>query len=59
VVTVLTNKHSPAKIARKKSRVGVGCAPVHPLSLLDSRLQSLSRTTSFAARNISSGNVDF
>jgi hypothetical protein len=29
-VTVLTTKHSPAKIARKKSRVGVGYAPVSP-----------------------------
>jgi hypothetical protein len=30
-VTVLTNRHSPAEIARKKSKkVGVGCAPVSP-----------------------------
>jgi hypothetical protein len=28
--TVLTNRHSPAELARKKSRVGVGCAPVPP-----------------------------
>jgi hypothetical protein len=26
----LTNTHSPAEIARKKSGVGVGCAPVSP-----------------------------
>jgi hypothetical protein len=29
-VTMLTTKHSPAEIARKKSGVGVGCAPVSP-----------------------------
>jgi hypothetical protein len=29
-VTVLTTKHSPDKIALKKSGVGVGCAPVSP-----------------------------
>jgi hypothetical protein len=29
--TVLTNKHPPAEIGRKKSGVGVGCAPVSPV----------------------------
>jgi hypothetical protein len=28
--TVLTTKHAPAEIARKKPVVGVGCAPVSP-----------------------------
>ena len=53
-VTMLTTKHSPAEIARKKSRVGVECSPV---SCSTAALQSLSRTTNFAARNFSSGNV--
>ena len=53
-VTMLTTKHSPAKITRKKSRVG---AEWSPRELLDCRLQSLSRTTNFAARFFSSGNV--
>jgi hypothetical protein len=54
-VTMLTTKHSPAEIARKKSKVGVECSPVS-CELLDCRLQSLSRTTNFAARIFSSGN---
>jgi hypothetical protein len=55
-VTMLTTKHSPAEIARKKSRVGAECSPVS-CELLDCRLQSLSMTTNFAARIFSSGNV--
>jgi hypothetical protein len=54
--SVLTTKHSPAKITRMASGVGVGCPPVS-CRLPDSRLQSLSRTTNFAARLFSSGNV--
>ena len=53
-VTMLTTKHSLAEIARKKSGVA---GRMSPRELLDCRLQSLSRTTNFAARNFSSGNV--
>jgi hypothetical protein len=55
-VTVLTTKHSPAEIARKKSR-DKGGGGMSPRELLDCRLQSLSRTTNFAARIFSSGDV--
>jgi hypothetical protein len=37
--TVLTTKHSPAEIARKKSRVGVERSPVSRELRLDCRLQ--------------------
>jgi hypothetical protein len=46
--TVLTTRHSPAAIARKESSVLGG--EMFPRELLDCRLQSLSRTTSFAVR---------
>jgi hypothetical protein len=54
--TVLTTKHSPAEVARKKPRAGVEFSP-ESCELIDCRLQSLCRTTNFAARIFSSGNV--
>jgi hypothetical protein len=53
--TVLTTRHSPAEIARNKSRRGGG--GMSPRELPDSRLQSLSRTTNLVARFFSCGNV--
>jgi hypothetical protein len=46
--TVITTKHSPAESARAKEIRGGG--GVFHRELPDSRLQSLSRTTNFAAR---------
>jgi hypothetical protein len=55
--TVLTTKHSPAEVARKEVRGGGGMFPRSPRELPDSRLQSLGRTTNFAARKKTSGNA--
>jgi hypothetical protein len=52
-----TTKHSPAEIARKKSRVGVGCAPVSPALAAGLPLAGAEQDTNFAARIFSSGNV--
>jgi hypothetical protein len=56
---VFTTKHPLAEVARNKSGVAVGCALVSPALAagLPSRLQPLSRTTNFAARDVSSENV--
>jgi hypothetical protein len=55
VVPVVTTKHSPAE--RREREPEIMHATAHPLSLPDSRSQVLSRTTNFAARIFSSGNV--